>query len=76
MNKTVEKVKRLSNNLFQFCCFGGASDGGSYGYGFPSNYLRAAAATQMNLIEPFHDDVMQPMICDNFDVEMFVHFFS
>lgn len=73
MNKTLEKVKTLSNTLFHLCCFGGASDGGSYGYGFPQSYLRTAT-TQMNLIEPFYDDVMQPMICDKFDVEMFVLF--
>lgn len=68
MNKTVEKVKTLSNKLFHFCCFGGTSDSGSYG--FPPSYLRAA--TQMDLFEPFYDNVMQPIICDKFELEMLV----
>ena len=74
MNKTAENVKTLSFKLLQCCCFGGPTDGGSYGYGFPQTYLRTAT-TQMNLFEPFYDDVMQPIICDKFDVEMFVFFF-
>lgn len=66
MNKTFEKVKTTAKDLCRFCCFGSASSG----YGFTPAYSRTAR-TQMNLIEPFYDDVMQP-ICDNFDVEMFV----
>lgn len=72
MNKTVEKVKTLSSDLFHFCCFGGASDGGNYG--FPQNYLRTASA-QVNLFEPFYDDVMQPICFDKFDVKTFVDIF-
>lgn len=71
MNKTFEKVKTFSKDVFHFCCFGSAS----VPYGFSHAYSRAAT-TQVNLIEPYFDDVMFPM-CDNFnDVKMFVAFFS
>lgn len=70
MNKTFEKVKSFSKDVFHFCCFGSAS----VPYGFSHAYSRAAT-TQVNLIEPYFDDVMNP-ICDNFDdVEMLVVFF-
>jgi hypothetical protein len=67
MNKTFERVKDLAKSIFHYCCFGSAS-----GYGFSQAYSRAAQ-TEMNLIEPYLDDVTQP-IFDNLDVEMFVFY--
>lgn len=69
MSKTTfDKVKTLSKIFFRYCCFGSASGV----YGFSDAYSRTAT-TQMNLIEPYFDDVTLP-ICDNFDVEMFVFY--
>jgi hypothetical protein len=72
MNKSFEKVKTFTKDVFRFCCFASAS----VPYGFSHAYCRAAT-TQVNLIEPYYDDatLMNP-ICDNFDdVEMLVAFF-
>lgn len=69
MNKTLKKVKDLPSKIFHFCCFGSSPDS----YGFSHAYSRTAT-TQLNLIEPYFDDVMQP-ICDNFHVEMFVFWY-
>lgn len=68
MNKTFEKIKDISNKLFYCCCFGSTTDS----YGFSHAYSRAAN-TQLNLIEPYFDDVMQP-IYDDCNVEMLVEF--
>lgn len=65
MNKSFGKVRGIATRLAQFCCFGNAT-----GFGYAQSYSRATT-TQINLIEPYFDDVMQP-ICDGFDVEMFV----
>lgn len=70
MNKTFEKVKTFTKDFFHFCCLGSATAP----YGFSHVYSRAAT-TQVNLIEPYFDDVMNPM-CENYDdVEMLVAFF-
>lgn len=63
MNKTFDKVTALGNKFFNFCCLGSAS--GSYGYS-------RTATANINLIDPFFDDVMQPIYDDNFHVKMFV----
>lgn len=63
MNKTFDKVAALGTQFFNFCCFGSAT-GSGYGYS-------RTATANMNLIEPFLDDSLQP-ICDSFHVEMFV----
>lgn len=69
MNKTFDKVKNFTKNVFHFCCFGSAQ----VPYGFSHVYSRAPT-TRANLAEPYFDDAMHP-ICDNYDdVEMFVAF--
>lgn len=70
MSEAFSKVKTVAKEFFRFCCFGSASGG----YRFSQAYS-LSPRTQMSLIEPYFDDVMQP-ICDNFDVEMFVFFFT
>lgn len=69
MSEAFSKVKTVAKEFFRFCCFGSASGG----YRFSQAYS-LSPRTQMSLIEPYFDDVMQP-ICDNFDVEMFVFFY-
>lgn len=69
MKKSFEKAETFGKKILNLCCYGNSS--GVYGF---SNAYSRAATTQLNLIEPYFDDVMQP-ICDNFHVEMFVYFF-
>lgn len=65
-----ERAETFGKKILQVCCLGSTSGV----YGFSHAYSRAAT-TQLNLIEPYFDDVMLP-ICDNFHVEMFVYFFN
>lgn len=68
MEKTFEKVKKMTRDVFHYCCFGSTA-GGVYSYA----YSRPTA--QMNLIEPFLDDVIQNLAdksIDDYDVDMFV----
>lgn len=68
MEKAFEKVKKMTSDVFHYCCFG-STTGGVYGY----EYSRPNA--QMSLIEPFLDDAIHHLAdksINDYDVEMFV----
>jgi hypothetical protein len=61
MEKSFEKVKKLTRDFFHYCCFGSITSD-AYGYGYVHSH-------PTNHHEPFLDDAIQCLVDD---IEMFV----